>query len=600
MPTSPSASLLVLSVLPSSFGALAHNSSFRSLSNARSTCTVGAVHADCTSTGCCADPTLACYKRPTREHAECRPREPHCSDSDEWLCPGWELCSKRFDSCTRSQCCQSANDECYQKHAWYAQCYERDTCAGKKDPHTNVPWLCSVLHEPEICSADWQECTSTKCCSTPGFTCFEKNENYARCMRECPDPASSEPFSCNLHDRAQVVTSALVSRSDALQQTCSPNRGECTVSGCCQHDGFTCYEKGPNYSECLRTGSCEDTWPTTASCTARAPPKGVGCGGRGGDCSASNCCSDSDYTCFQKDAWSHIAKCMRGCSPGSDGLHGWECNVLNRSPPPAPPAPPPASLFRATYGTTCSTFKSRVSIHSHACDMIKDEATCSLRFREASTIAPTTPGRHVLEPCVWFQNTCATGGPVECTPAQVTYVQRALPQNAHSPQAFDAARDAAEAQGASSIDEAAHILAGSTQAAHGAGHSAHSKGNAHSSGQQSAAAASGTRGVGRSDDNDDGGGDGGGGIVLAVLLVLLLIVFAIFYRRQMAVKGSSAATKATNKATRKAQDVAPLDEAGAEDSHANTGAAKKKKFPGEKKTKVEALAGQAEDLDMEL
>lgn len=75
-------------------------------------CTVGGIHSECLSTGCCANPKLACFKRPSMQHAECLPREPNCVDTADWLCPGWELCGKRRGVCQRSQCCENAEDEC--------------------------------------------------------------------------------------------------------------------------------------------------------------------------------------------------------------------------------------------------------------------------------------------------------------------------------------------------------------------------------------------------------------------------------------------------------------------------------------------------------
>lgn len=310
-------------------------------------CATGGLHAACFESGCCADPSLACYKRAERDYAQCLPRVASCVDTAEWLCPGWELCSARFANCQRSQCCQAAGDVCYMKHAHFSQCRPAGDCVGRRDPTTNVPWLCSILHAPDdTCSPDWQECTSTKCCTTPGFTCFEKSPTFARCMRVCPDPGSAEQqsFSCAIHDRNQIDTQQLLPhRHGSSHQTCSPNRGECTVSGCCENPGYTCYERGEHYAMCLPGGECRSFWPesTGASCSVRA--RQSECAAAGGDCSQSNCCSAEGYTCFQRDAISHEAKCMRGCHSDGEGLSGWECNVIDihTRPPPAPPAPPP-------------------------------------------------------------------------------------------------------------------------------------------------------------------------------------------------------------------------------------------------------------------
>lgn len=488
-----------------------------------------------------------------------------------------------------------------------------------KDPHTNVPWLCSVLHEPTYCAEDWQECTyarcftasptpapssptmhanvtcrractayhscvwhvwpcssrSTKCCKTPSFTCYEKNGMYARCMKTCPDPASPDPFTCAIHDKAQLESVALTP-ADPLRDTCSPNRGECTVAGCCTTPGFTCYEKAEHYAECLRTGECESTWGADASCTARAPPKGVGCAGAGGDCSASNCCTDPAYKCFQKDPVSHIARCMRGCSPDSPELEGWQCNVLGRSPPPAPPSPPPQPVFRATYGTTCATFKSRTSIHTNACSIITDDQRCNAAFHESTRQVATVAGAHVLAPCVWFLGACATGGPIECTPAQVTFTPTALPHNTHDPNTLKAARDAAKAQGAgggSLLDAASHQLAGL----------APGEQPVPSGGRKQPA-----MGANAAMPTSSAPSGGGGGMLLLLAIVAVVGAGVVVYCTRQAAAKKQKATRTAELVRRPAQE---------EDEEGSLPTVEKKK-----KKKVKALAGQTDQdhLDMEL
>lgn len=175
-------------------------------------CAVG-LHADCFESGCCADSELACFKRPEMAAAQCLPRQQHCVDTAEWLCPGWELCAKRLGNCHLSRCCQSTLDECYQKDGEYAECREQGTCVGKTDPETNIPWLCSVLHPPTSCTYDWQECTASKCCVSAGFTCREKTDTFARCLRVCPDPADAEPYSCAMHDKARTCAAGSPDRT---------------------------------------------------------------------------------------------------------------------------------------------------------------------------------------------------------------------------------------------------------------------------------------------------------------------------------------------------------------------------------------------------
>jgi len=291
-------------------------------------CTVGGLFSDCFATGCCADPTLACYKRlaPSKNHAECLPRQTTCINSEEWLCPGWEHCSERGEACMSSRCCKDSSHQCYQKNEHFAQCLPKGECLGLKDADTNVPWLCSVLREPAFCSDNWAECTSSKCCNDPAYTCYEKNAGFSKCMRTCPDPASSETFTCALHDREQRDKAAFIATLPK-STTCSGKHEECTVGGCCADEGFHCYDKGPHFAMCLREIECATFWSDHPDCKIREIPKD--CSAAGHDCSKNHCCTDLAYTCFQKDA------VVRACP-----LHRHPCPVL-----PLPPLSPRLSLL---------------------------------------------------------------------------------------------------------------------------------------------------------------------------------------------------------------------------------------------------------------
>ena len=62
-------------------------------------------------------------------------------------------------------------------------------------------------------------CTSSRCCQSPGFTCYSKNEFFARCLSSCPGlhsehhctlTSSGRPptmsFACRVADRRRVAT----------------------------------------------------------------------------------------------------------------------------------------------------------------------------------------------------------------------------------------------------------------------------------------------------------------------------------------------------------------------------------------------------------
>ena len=63
---------------------------------------------------------------------------------------------------------------------------------------------------------------------------------------------------------------------------------------------------------CLPTGGCREHWPdaATATCEALHPPDN--CAAPTHDCSQAQCCDDPGFTCYQKDTYSHEARCMRG------------------------------------------------------------------------------------------------------------------------------------------------------------------------------------------------------------------------------------------------------------------------------------------------
>ena len=112
---------------------------------------------DCRSTLCCQkakyfkgakDVPFECVRRPHLYYAQCRPvYEPDarhttgsivngqlqvsggCTDSSEWLCPGWERCAAPFGECTRSRCCADTGFSCFLNGTalasgagWHAYC----------------------------------------------------------------------------------------------------------------------------------------------------------------------------------------------------------------------------------------------------------------------------------------------------------------------------------------------------------------------------------------------------------------------------------------------------------------------------------------------
>uniref|UniRef100_A0A7S2C239 Dickkopf N-terminal cysteine-rich domain-containing protein n=1 Tax=Haptolina brevifila TaxID=156173 RepID=A0A7S2C239_9EUKA len=126
----------------------------------------------CTQTGCCSNPGFDCYKRVGKEYAQCfRKQLPGpCKDSETWLCPGWEKCAPAFSDCRSSKCCRNPKHFCLRRpHLFYAQCRplpgdasDPSMCSDTKD------WLCPGW---ERCAGQHEECTKSRCCTDAGFSC---------------------------------------------------------------------------------------------------------------------------------------------------------------------------------------------------------------------------------------------------------------------------------------------------------------------------------------------------------------------------------------------------------------------------------------------
>lgn len=63
------------------------------------------------------------------------------------------------------------------------------------------------------CTADWDNCLTTRCCSSKGYVCYEKDSTYAQCMssQTCTpginpndEPRYATPWTCNLLSDAPV------------------------------------------------------------------------------------------------------------------------------------------------------------------------------------------------------------------------------------------------------------------------------------------------------------------------------------------------------------------------------------------------------------
>lgn len=174
----------------------------------------------CLSSQCCKDPGFGCFRRPTAQYAQCLPLSQgvaSCKDTDEWLCPGWELCSATWQQCTNTHCCQDHRDVCYEKRKFYAQCLRRDSCKA------GVDGTCMELHSQlGQCSAAYQDCHLTGCCQRGEDHCFLKNDGYGKCQPNCqPGPE----WSCKVRElpseTSKLTCDSLRSRTNIFKRVCA-------------------------------------------------------------------------------------------------------------------------------------------------------------------------------------------------------------------------------------------------------------------------------------------------------------------------------------------------------------------------------------------
>lgn len=103
-----------------------------------------------------------CYRRTSRNFAQCRPRHDHggavaCVDDDRWLCPRWKDRVEDWGNCfapATGRACQSPNFGCYKKRGVeFAQCRPlRPNCT-----------------EGDIAAGDWNTVPVLIRCRTPGL-----------------------------------------------------------------------------------------------------------------------------------------------------------------------------------------------------------------------------------------------------------------------------------------------------------------------------------------------------------------------------------------------------------------------------------------------
>ena len=182
----------------------------------------GEKYQPCLSTKCCKDNGFGCYRKPEADYAQCRPiaSMSGCTDTPDWLCPGWELCSDPYQECTTTHCCSDHRFVCYEKGPHFAQCLKRGTCVAGRDG-TCV----EASNELGHCTAPYHDCHLTGCCQRGEDHCYLKNPYYGQCRPSCNAAEVGHDWSCARHElpseRNKVTCETLRHRTNINRRPCS-------------------------------------------------------------------------------------------------------------------------------------------------------------------------------------------------------------------------------------------------------------------------------------------------------------------------------------------------------------------------------------------
>merc|ERR1712194_753225 len=98
-------------------------------------------------------------------------------------------CPQNGQDCSASKCCSEWGATCYKKDDHWSSC--NATCNPYYKWYNNQwnkedekIWDCTPLSTPP-CTHDGQDCSASKCCVSPGSTCYKKNEYWSSCNATC-------------------------------------------------------------------------------------------------------------------------------------------------------------------------------------------------------------------------------------------------------------------------------------------------------------------------------------------------------------------------------------------------------------------------------
>jgi len=235
---------------------------------------------NCNETKCCNNPGMICYMQNEKTmYAQCKaacakgPDLTHW-DAELWTCDelgerskGDGQCSAMGEDCSKTQCCQETNTQCYEKVEGWATC--KSECQEDAPDLNDVDghyWSCKKLGPwtrgsspwvEEVCAKDGENCQTSQCCAAPGAQCYEQNADWAACRYDCSagkDPARDwEPeWTCNeIGSRTPGAGPPPPSTVGTwVKDTCAWDGMDCSKSRCCVGMNKQCFEKDEDWAVC--------------------------------------------------------------------------------------------------------------------------------------------------------------------------------------------------------------------------------------------------------------------------------------------------------------------------------------------------------------
>merc|ERR1719195_1698054 len=185
-------------------------------------------------------------------------------DEKVWDCHKLS-CTANGENCMASKCCSDPSMTCFKKNDHWASCNQ--TCNEKMkwnhdtqkfEEQDEKVWDCAALSEPAkgaspspepTCTANGENCMTSKCCSKPGMTCFKKNDHWASCNKTCNEKMKWNDDTKKFEEQEEKIWDCAAlsepgkDASPSPEPTCTANGENCMTSKCSSDPGMTCFKK---------------------------------------------------------------------------------------------------------------------------------------------------------------------------------------------------------------------------------------------------------------------------------------------------------------------------------------------------------------------